>query len=554
MRAQIREDAHAERLRLALGELASGLGARDPSAAAARLGGASEVLTLWPGTTPDSLFSPSFEDSILSHALGQGGVVQGPRRFGRTWAVWRVETADTAYLPPFEAVRARAERDAADDERERDEAEGREYFTAHRADYKTPVRYVVDYVAVPVPSPDSVAVPGPELRAYYERNRASFEQPEQVRPRVILVSTRGATPAADARARARADSLLRAARGGADFAELARRFSDDIGSVQVAGDLGWRAHGQYTLAVEQAAFALQPGEIGPIVKTPFGYHIIKLEDRRPARTRTFEEASPEIRNRLALERADTTAHRAARLLARRLALGRDLYALAAPYGGLQRSQPFAVDEPLSEIGRLRGWTSESARFAVGTWARETYRADRHYVVLRIRQVVPSGPGEFQEFKNRAVQAAKAVRKKQRFEEKVALVRGALAAGATLDSLAAPYGGLMDSGPLSQTLGYVSGLGFEPRVVRAAFALKPGESSDTLRTANGVAWIRMEERVTPDATAFDTAAGPLTQELFQKGYNDWLEAKKQAVKIEILRPDLRRPPAPAARTAAGAGGG
>ena len=92
----------------------------------------------------------------------------------------------------------------------------------------------------------------------------------------------------------RAESLLKQAQGGADFATLARENSDDIGSKAQGGDLGWSTREAYEAPFADALFAMQKGEIRGPVKTQFGYHIIRLEDVRPSRQRPFEEVRAEL--------------------------------------------------------------------------------------------------------------------------------------------------------------------------------------------------------------------------------------------------------------------
>ncbi len=122
-------------------------------------------------------------------------------------------------------------------------------------------------------------------RNQYDADPSKFDTPEQVRVRHILVSAK----ACEAQARAR-QLLEQARQPGADFAALAQANSDDPGSAARGGDLGFFGRGRMTKDFETAAFALkQPGDLSDVVKTEFGYHVIRLEERKPAVRQPFEE-------------------------------------------------------------------------------------------------------------------------------------------------------------------------------------------------------------------------------------------------------------------------
>jgi peptidyl-prolyl cis-trans isomerase C len=147
-----------------------------------------------------------------------------------------------------------------------------------------------------------------EAREFYQKSPDKFQQPEAVRASHILFPAQGADAAAKKRARAQAESVLKQAKAGTDFAQLAREHSKD-GSAAQGGDLGFFPRGQMVPPFEQAAFALKVGEISGIVESQFGYHIIKLTDRRATSTLAFEQVSGQIREFLTQqkkqERAET---------------------------------------------------------------------------------------------------------------------------------------------------------------------------------------------------------------------------------------------------------
>jgi parvulin-like peptidyl-prolyl isomerase len=539
VRRRIESDRQQEWAKTRLAKLASGLGTRqDPKALARANQAMAETLTLRRGAS-DSLFSAALIDSVLNGGPGQRGQVQGPRAFHRRWALWRVEWADTAFVPPVDAARPKAERLLAEQRRRDDEAEARTRFEAHRADYKMPVRYVIDYLMVSPPFTDSVKISEAELKADYEKNKATYLQPEQVRARHILVSLRDGSPAADARARARADSLDRALKDGASFPDLAERFSDDPATAASGGDLDWFSRGRMAKEFDDAVFALKVGEVSAPIKTRFGYHVIRLDDRRAAGAKPFAEARREIRERLATARADTIARREASKLLSRLGAGADPKAFSSKYGTVKASGPFAANEAPPTIGPMQGLSDDLPKMTPKQWAKRAYRAGNRYVAIRLAQRQAVRPAEFDEVKGQVMSDVRQAKLDEKFGRAVTGMRTVLRGGGSFDSVAALYGGLKDTGPFTQTQSFVPNLGFESRVIEASFKLAPGAVSDTLRAAQnpGVYWLRLEERIHADDKDFKTVEPQISQELVTKAYADWVDARKSNLKIEIVRADL-----------------
>lgn len=175
---------------------------------------------------------------------------------------------------------------------------------------------------------EGLSVTDEEVAKYYESHRddLAFRAPERVtashvlvaaRPNIVsqeLQSERGLSGDALAAAvreemskrRRRAEDVRRRAAGGADFAGLAREFSDDAATRARGGDLGSFGRDTHTRAFDEAAFALGPGAVSEVVETEFGFHVIKVASRAQARAQTLEEAAPEIRRRLLAEREAAT--------------------------------------------------------------------------------------------------------------------------------------------------------------------------------------------------------------------------------------------------------
>ena len=182
-------------------------------------------------------------------------------------------------------------------------AEIASWYKAHPNDFRAPEMVTLEYIEVnastlpPPAAPDERA-----LQARYEQEKARFVEPEQRLTSHILVKVdAGADAAAQKAAEAKARDLLAKAKApGADFAALARQNSDDAGSKDGGGDLGWVAkNGQMVKPFEDAVFATAPGTIAGPVKSEFGWHIIQVRELKAGREMPFEQARPEIERMLA---------------------------------------------------------------------------------------------------------------------------------------------------------------------------------------------------------------------------------------------------------------
>jgi peptidyl-prolyl cis-trans isomerase C len=139
-----------------------------------------------------------------------------------------------------------------------------------------------------------LAVPDAEVREFYAANQESFEIPEQVRARHILVEfDEQDDDAAKKAKRAKIEGLLAQLKGGASFEDLARANSD-CPSAAEGGDLGFFGRGQMVPAFDEAVFALKPGETSGVIETEYGYHVVRLEERKAAGMVPEKEAAPQI--------------------------------------------------------------------------------------------------------------------------------------------------------------------------------------------------------------------------------------------------------------------
>jgi parvulin-like peptidyl-prolyl isomerase len=165
-------------------------------------------------------------------------------------------------------------------------------------------------LAVPPEAAAELVQKDPErVRKSYENRKSEFDTPEQAHVRHILVRVTAGDEAGKEAARKRIDALRRRIEGGEDFAAVAKEASEDPATKDVGGDLGFVSRGGVVKPVEDAAFTQAPGALGDVIESPQGFHLLRVEERRPARVVPFEEAQRQVAGDLAREDAAAAAVR-----------------------------------------------------------------------------------------------------------------------------------------------------------------------------------------------------------------------------------------------------
>jgi len=400
-------------------------------------------------------------------------------------------------------------------------------FEARKADYKLPEKRVVAYVLV---DPDAlqsrVAVTDADLESYYQEHKDDYRQPEEACASHILIKVKGGDEAPEGHpedeARGLAEKLLARLKSGADFAELARQSSEDKGSADKGGDLGCFARGRMVPEFEKAAFALDAGQTSELVRSPFGFHIVRLISRRDETLRALGQVKEAVRQALLRQRVTALAGEKAQAVADALAKGRSLEE-AARAQGLQASKSgaFARGEappPLSAPAVARAFEMKS-----GEVEREPFTAGRGgYLYIALAEIQPSRIPELKQVEDRvkadlvdaaAREKARALALEVRAEaEKLGLEKAAAARGLVRKETP----GLVGHGQPFGDLG--AGAALE----EAAYTLPEKSLSEPVRTASGYAILRVLERKPFDPAAFEKQKASLTaslrrerkQELFQ----------------------------------------
>src|SRR4029077_10896593 len=191
-----------------------------------------------------------------------------------------------------------------------------------------------------------------QIRNYYDQHIDSYQLPERAHVAHILFKTVGKTDAETEEIRKKAEDVLKKAKGGANFADLAKQYSEDTTKDQ-GGDLNWIVRGQTVPEFEKGAFSLPKNTISDLVKTQYGFHIIKVLDRETARTQTLEEVRAAILQDLQQEKAQEMAENVSGQLADEIRrAGRpSIDDLGKKFNMIvEDTQPLEAGQPILQVG------------------------------------------------------------------------------------------------------------------------------------------------------------------------------------------------------------
>jgi peptidyl-prolyl cis-trans isomerase D len=227
------------------------------------------------------------------------------------------------------------------------------YYTAHEKSYEEPEKRKIAYVLFPLSDfTGDVSVTEDELKTYYEEHRKNYHEEKAVHARHILFRVNPDASAEEVEAvKNKAQEILKLARAGQDFATLAKNYSEDPGSAKNGGDLGYFTQSQMIKEFADAAFAMKPGEISDLVRTAFGFHIIKVEDVRPERDLSFDEVKDSIKKILTERKARDRAYAKARDFADEAFAAKDIIQSAAKSGlkVVSVNEWLSISQPLPDF-------------------------------------------------------------------------------------------------------------------------------------------------------------------------------------------------------------
>jgi peptidyl-prolyl cis-trans isomerase D len=250
-----------------------------------------------------------------------------------------------------------------------------------------------------------------ELKAYYDQHAEEYRLPEQVTAQHILFKTENKKPEEIEVIRKKAADVLERAKKGEDFAKLAREFSEDT-SGKNGGNLGTFGRGAMVPEFEQAAFTLGIGAISDLVRSQFGFHIIKVNEKQEGRLRPFEEMKGAVSPIVLYEKGKEEARKVAEQIALELVSNKDLNAVAAKHGATVKEAPLVEqNQPIDELGNSQPFVAKIftlEKDGFGT----AIEVQNGYAIPQLTEIQAAHPASFEEAKAKITADAKAEKARQ----------------------------------------------------------------------------------------------------------------------------------------------
>jgi peptidyl-prolyl cis-trans isomerase D len=421
------------------------------------------------------------------------------------------------------------------------DAEVASYFSGHQADFKIPEKRKVRYLLIDADAIRAkTTVPDANIERAYNEGIAQYTSPEQVRASHILLRTEGKD---DAAVKAKAEDILKRAKSGADFADLAKKNSEDEGSAKNGGDLDYFGKGKMVPEFDQVVFAMQPGQISDLVKTQFGYHIIKLVDRKPAKVSTLPEVRQQILDQLAYETARAQAADLAQTIAKEVSKPADLDKAASAHSvTVQESGFFARDESILSLGSSPDAVSRAFEMKVGDVSGSLQSA-RGFVFETVIAIQPPSMPKLDDVKDRVRDEVIKQKARDLSRQKAATVAAKLKGAADFVKAAKAAGVEAKTTDLITRDAPVPDLGIAPAVMDAAFKLPVGAVSDPITTDNGTVVFKVVDKKEVSPTEWAANVERFRNEQLTDKRNRFFSAymvkAKQGLKIEVNREALQR---------------
>jgi peptidyl-prolyl cis-trans isomerase D len=430
------------------------------------------------------------------------------------------------------------------------------FYESHKGSYanSVPEKRKVKYAIIQTSKAEASAQVTPDdLRNYYEQHREQYRVPEQVKVSHIWIKM--PLPGADgkvddkavAEAQHRADDLLKQIKAGAKFEDVAKKYSEDPGSANVGGSLGWIGRGQMAQEFEKAAYSLPKGQISDVVKSVDGFHIVRVDDKQDAHVKPLDEVKSQIEPILKQQKAQQIAQKQAdALLKQAQAQAQGIDAAAAALGvPVITSDFFSRKDLLPGLGPANQFM-DAVFTATEKSPPDEAPASQGMVVFQLLGIKPAATPTFEEIRSRVEEEFKNERSGVLLSQKTQELSDRAKAEHDLKRAAKELGATLKTSDLVLPDGQVPDLGSMSGQAAVAFTMKPGDISGPITSgANGVVISLLENERPSDADYAakrdqirDALLQGKQQELFGLFISSLRDQMEKSGKIKINQEEMK----------------
>jgi len=410
-----------------------------------------------------------------------------------------------------------------------DEAEIRASYEKNKAKYQVPERRSVRYGLVDLNQiRHNVQISDEMLKLQYMANIQQYQVPNRVHVEHIVFMTVGKPDAEVDEIKKKAEDVLKQAKKGEKFEDLAKKYSEDKAKDK-GGDIGWILQGQALPEYEKAAFSLPAGSISDLIRTQIGLYIIKVLEKESAHTKPFEEVKESLRPNLVINQAEKLANDTADQVSAAIRQSNkiSLDDLIKQYHLVSgETRPITATDPLLELGNTQDVKDTIFRLRAGELSLPV-RTERGYAVLLLKETQPAHQGSLEEVRDRVISDLKREKStelaKSRSEELARRVK----AGEKFDAAAKALGLEPKTSDSIARNGSIPGAA-SGKQLGAAFNLKAGDVGTPLSLGQNWVVYRIAEKVEPNPADFETQKKQLTEEVLQSKRSLAFEAFRTAL--------------------------
>ena len=415
------------------------------------------------------------------------------------------------------------------------------WFEKNKDTYRIGERRKVRYLLLDTQAiRNNITVPEQDIQRAYRQNIDQYSQPEQIRASHILLNTEGKDEAA---VRARAEELLKQIKGGADFAALAKANSGDPSSAARGGDLDFFARGRMVPEFEAVAFSLPVGQLSDLVRTQYGFHIIKVTDKKAAEVQPLDAVRSQIAEQLKFERAQTRVQDLANAIATEIKTPADLDKAAASRGlKVQESPLFTRTEPIPGLGASPEVSEQAFTLDQGKVS-GPLRTGLGVTFLTVTGSEAARVPAFAEVKERVTNDYKRTKAQELARAQAQSVAATLKGASDFEAAVKAAGLTMRKGENLTRGAAIPEVGPSPAVDHVAFSQPVGTVSEPLTTANGAVIVKIASRTAVDAAELaknrDATRRELAAQKRSQFFASYMTKAKQGMGISIDQAVLQR---------------